>query len=149
MLGRHVHGAWGPGVIDGDDPYTGMGLGTIILVSTHTRNLRDYLVYTSRGMWTMGPHLQEWTYRGSVQELCGDVPQVPDRVNVQSLLGVCSEFYCYNNNQGCVSMYVRTTNQQQMHTYAVYELRDVTEPMDFWRSECVRFRGCYDMTEFA
>ena len=42
-------------------------------------------------------------------------------------------------------MYVRNTNQRPYNRYAVYELRDVTDPVDFWRAESIRYQGRYRM----
>ena len=67
MPGHHVHGAWGPCVVTGGRIYAGTGLydgrdteGTILIVSTPAHDLRDYLVYTSDGCWSMAPQLQDW-----------------------------------------------------------------------------------------
>ena len=60
----------------------------------------------------MAPQLQHWSYQGTVQEVFRTPPKKPKRRNVERLLGTCSEYYCFGNYEGTVTMYVRNTNQR-------------------------------------
>ena len=156
MPGHHVHGAWGPCVVAGGQIYAGTGLhegrdteGIILIVSTPAHDLRDYLVYTSDGCWSMAPQLQDWGYQGTVRQLFRDPPKKPQRRNLERLLGTCAEYYCFGNYEGCVSMYVRNTNQRPSNRYALYEMWDATEPVDFWRADSIRYQGRYHMAAWV
>ena len=152
MPGYFVHGAWAPCVVDQGMIYAGTGLhggycthGTIIVVSTGSHDLRDYWVYTSDGVWTMAPQLHDWSYQGTVRDVFRNPAKKPKTRHLERLLGTCSEFYCFSDYEGCVSMYVRTTNQRPSNRYALYQLRDVDDPIDFWRADSIRFQGRYVM----
>ena len=132
--------------------YAGTGMhggydtqGTIIIVSTPSHVLRDYAVYTSDGVWTMSPQQNDWSYQGTVRDAFRNPEKKPKRRNLERLLGTCSEYFCFGNYEGCVSMYVRLTNQCPANRYALYELRDVSDPIDFWRAGSMRFQGRYVM----
>ena len=156
MPGYHVHAACGPGVLANGGLYGGMGVQqgrriqvAVLLVSTPAHDLNRYQVYTSDGLWTMSPQFHDWTYQGTVRECFGNVNWMPRRSCLQRLLGPCSEFFCFANFDGCVTMYTRYTNQRPLDNYAVYDLLDVVDPNDFYRAFRMDFRGRWTMPGWA
>ena len=88
MPGFHVHSLYAPAVsigdlllpglcIEGAQPVDGRNdiaptvyepAGTLMLMSTKTHRLQDYVIYHRLGVYSMGPFSEDWQYLATVGE---------------------------------------------------------------------------------
>ena len=152
MPGYHVRVAYAPCVVDHAlwRVYPGYGThhgeaatSTVCIVSQASQDLRDYTVWVTDGMYSMGVMLNDWVYYGRVQDVFRNATmRDPKSKHVVALLGGrCTELYAYGNHSGCVDVYARMSVQRPLNRYCRYELLDIHDPVDFWRSRTIRFWG--------
>ena len=159
MPGYHVSGAYGPCVADyaswrvhpGYGTHNGeAAMSTVCIVSQASQDLRDYSVWVTDGMYSMGVMLNDWVYYGRVEDVFRNATKRnPKSKHVVALLGGwCTEFYAYGNFDFHVDFYARMSVQRPLNRYVRYELLDIQDPIDFWRSQNVRARGRRTMEDW-
>ena len=118
--------------------------GSVLYVSTASRNLSEYKAYVSEGDYGMGPLYQTWIPYGTAD----DVRLVwSNWVTLESMGHLCgptyTEGYAFADGVGTVDLYVRSSFTRPTSRFAHYRL-DVRDPGSWMEAASYRFLGRID-----
>ena len=91
----------------------------LLFVSTSTHCLRDYAIYHSQAIYSMGPFNQDWEHLGSVNEFYDDIGNEVSQANLYALAGpTFTEGWALSSRDGVsVDYYMRHSGQRPVHMF--------------------------------